>query len=177
MDKLSGIRYTTLPADSPYVKPFRMYYTQNGIEKSWDMLKVHDSVAIIILNKTRNKLVMVRQFRPGKYSVHIHTHSHQWDNTLNLSTPLHFTYDSMSPFSHSFSAVYHSIVSSDPDYDSATPQSLFEKYPPSLAFTNELCAGIVDKSKSLIEIAHEEIVEECGYNVPIDRIELVMNYR
>lgn len=66
MDKLTGFRYTPLPADSPYVKPFRMYYTQNGMEKSWDMLKVHDSVAIIILNKTRNKLVMVRQFRPGK---------------------------------------------------------------------------------------------------------------
>lgn len=52
-----------------------------------------------------------------------------------------------------------------------------EKYPPRLAFTNELCAGIVDKSKSLIEIAHEEILEECGYNVPIERIELVMSYR
>lgn len=77
MDKLSGIRYTTLPADSPYVKPFRMYYTQNGIEKSWDMLKVHDSVAIIILNKTRNKLVMVRQFRPGKYSIHTHIHTNE----------------------------------------------------------------------------------------------------
>lgn len=44
-------------------------------------------------------------------------------------------------------------------------------------FAAELCAGIVDKSKSLIEIAHEEIVEECGYNVPIERIELVMSYR
>jgi 8-oxo-dGTP pyrophosphatase MutT (NUDIX family) len=33
------------------------------------------------------------------------------------------------------------------------------------AFTTELCAGIVDKSKSLEEIACEEILEECGYNV------------
>lgn len=52
-----------------------------------------------------------------------------------------------------------------------------EKYPVSLAFTNELCAGIVDKSKPLIEIAKEEILEECGYNVPVERIELVMTYR
>lgn len=65
MDNITEIRYTPLPADSPYVKPFRMYYVQNGKEKSWDLLKVHDSVAIIILNKTRNTLVLVRQFRPG----------------------------------------------------------------------------------------------------------------
>lgn len=43
-----------------------MYYVQNGKEKNWDLLKVHDSVSIIILNKTRNKLVFVKQFRPGE---------------------------------------------------------------------------------------------------------------
>lgn len=32
-------------------------------------------------------------------------------------------------------------------------------------FTYELCAGIVDKNKSLEEIAKEEILEECGYEV------------
>lgn len=68
MDKITGFHIADLPADSPYVKPFRMYYIQNGKEKSWDMLKVHDSVAIIILNKTRNTLVLVRQFRPGEYT-------------------------------------------------------------------------------------------------------------
>lgn len=65
MEKVTDFKYTDLPEDSPYVKPFRMYYVQNGKEKSWDLLKVHDSVAIIILNKTRNNLVLVRQFRPG----------------------------------------------------------------------------------------------------------------
>lgn len=59
----------------------------------------------------------------------------------------------------------------------ASPQILLEKYPVSLACTIELCAGIVDKTKSLIEIAREEILEECGYNVPVERIELVMTYR
>jgi UDP-sugar diphosphatase len=33
------------------------------------------------------------------------------------------------------------------------------------AFTTELCAGIVDKSKSLEEIACEEVMEECGYSI------------
>lgn len=163
MDKVTEFHCTTLPADSPYVKPFRMYYTQNGVEKSWDMLKVHDSVAIIILNKTRNTLVLVRQFRPGK-------------NTANSPRKCH-------PFvpywfvNLSVSAVYHSIISADPDYENASPESLLAKYPASLAITIELCAGIVDKSKSLVEIAKEEILEECGYNVPIERIDLVSIYR
>ncbi|MCF6205492.1 MAG: NUDIX domain-containing protein [Sulfurovum sp.] len=39
--------------------------------------------------------------------------------------------------------------------------------------TVELCAGIVDKDLSLIQIAVEEIEEECGYQVPLDAIERV----
>lgn len=72
MDNITSIRYTKLPEDSPYVKPFRMYYVQNGKEKNWDLLQVHDSVAVIILNKTRNNLVFVRQFRPGKFHLIIY---------------------------------------------------------------------------------------------------------
>lgn len=162
MNKISGFRYTPLPEDSPYVKPFRMYYIQDGKEKSWDMLKVHDSVAIIIFNKTRNNLVLVRQFRPGNGQMKCH-----FCNCSNSSVYFLFI----------FTAVYHAIISSDPNHKTASPESLMEKYPVSLAITNELCAGIVDKSKPLIEIAKEEILEECGYNVPVERIELVMSYR
>lgn len=39
--------------------------------------------------------------------------------------------------------------------------------------TVELCAGIVDKDLSLVEIASEEITEECGYLVPIEQIERI----
>lgn len=52
-----------------------------------------------------------------------------------------------------------------------------KKYPANLGITLELCAGIVDKSLPLKEIAKEEILEECGYNVPIDRIEEIITYR
>jgi len=38
-------------------------------------------------------------------------------------------------------------------------------------YTYELCAGLVDKEKSLVQIAKEEILEECGYEVSIDKIE------
>lgn len=53
----------------------------------------------------------------------------------------------------------------------------FKKYPQSLGITLELCAGIVDKSKPFIEIAKEEVLEECGYDVPLDKIEEIMTYR
>lgn len=65
MDDISDVYYGPLPADSPYVKPFRFHFTQNGKKKSWDLLKVHDSVSVVIWNVTRQKLVLVKQFRPG----------------------------------------------------------------------------------------------------------------
>jgi UDP-sugar diphosphatase len=40
-------------------------------------------------------------------------------------------------------------------------------------YTYELCAGLCDKDKSNIEIAKEEILEECGYDVGIDRIKKI----
>lgn len=42
--------------------------------------------------------------------------------------------------------------------------------------TYELCAGIVDKEKSLEQIAKEEIDEECGYDVPLEKIEKISSF-
>ncbi len=42
--------------------------------------------------------------------------------------------------------------------------------------TVELCAGIVDKDMSLEQIAKEEILEECGYDVPIENIEKITSF-
>jgi UDP-sugar diphosphatase len=41
------------------------------------------------------------------------------------------------------------------------------------AFACELCAGLVDKRLSLAEIAKEEVLEECGYDVPLEQIRKV----
>lgn len=135
MENITKVWLGPLPADSPYVKPSRMYYVQNGVEKNWDLLKVHDSVAIVLFNTTRQKLVFVRQFRP---------------------------------------AVFHGIIT--------TAKGSFDEvdlkaFPPAIGVTLELCAGIVDKSMSWEEIAREEVLEECGYDVPVERIERVMEYR
>jgi len=101
---------------SEFIKPKRIRYTQEGQTKMWDMVEVHDSVAIILYHEERQALVIVRQFRPPVY-----------------------------------------LKNND-------------------GFTYELCAGIVDKDKSLVEIAHEEILEECGYHVPLEKIEKVTSF-
>ncbi|MDR1284587.1 MAG: NUDIX domain-containing protein [Campylobacteraceae bacterium] len=40
-------------------------------------------------------------------------------------------------------------------------------------FTYEMCAGILDKNKSLKQTMKEEILEECGYDVAIENIEKI----
>ena len=89
-------------------------YIQNGIKKSWEVVKAHDSVAILIYHKEHKSFVLVQQFRPAVY--------------------MGGTQDGI---------------------------------------TVELCAGIVDKNLTLVEIAMEEIEEECGYAVPLENIERI----
>ena len=43
-------------------------------------------------------------------------------------------------------------------------------------FTYELCAGIVDKELSLVEIAQEEIIEETGFQVSCARIKKITSF-
>jgi UDP-sugar diphosphatase len=75
---------------------------------------------------------------------------------------------------HSLSAVYYNSI---PAHDRLNTIEV-DKYPASLGITLELCAGIVDKSKSLAEIAAEEMLEECGYKIDtIDRLEPVIQFR
>lgn len=41
----------------------------------------------------------------------------------------------------------------------------------------ECCAGLIDKDLPIVQIAKEEILEELGYEVPIDRLIPVKNYK
>lgn len=108
---------TIVPCEnSAFVKPKRMHYFQNGVSKIWDMVEVHDSVAILLYHEEHESLIVVRQFRPPVY-----------------------------------------LKNGD-------------------GYTYELCAGIVDKDKTLAEIAHEEILEECGYNIPLERLERITSF-
>ena len=42
--------------------------------------------------------------------------------------------------------------------------------------TVELCAGMVDKKLSLVDIAREEIEEECGYSIASEKIEKITSF-
>lgn len=167
MDKITGFRFTSLPADAFDAKSLRMYYTRNGVERKWDLIKVPDTVVMIILNKTRNTLVMVQKFQPGNPT--------KSQKTLKQSLVLKMTI--FSRIVLFVTVMYHALISKDPNFEISSPESLLEKYPVSEAITHELCGGTVDKSKPIIHIINEKILEQCGYNVPVDRIELVMTYR
>ena len=48
---------------------------------------------------------------------------------------------------------------------------------PQVGVSYELCAGIVDKKKSLAEIAKEEVLEETGYAVSVENLEPIFSTR
>ncbi|XP_014447725.1 uridine diphosphate glucose pyrophosphatase isoform X1 [Tupaia chinensis] len=41
---------------------------QNGTQKSWDFMKTHDSVTVLMFDSSRRSLVLVKQFRPAVYA-------------------------------------------------------------------------------------------------------------
>ena len=42
--------------------------------------------------------------------------------------------------------------------------------------TLEQCAGIMDKSGDWSTTAQEEVLEECGYKVPVERLQRIVSY-
>lgn len=100
-----------------FVKPMRINYVLNGKSLSWEAVKSHDSVAILLYDHSSDSFVLVKQFRPPVY--------------VNDKQHLH---------------------------------------------TYELCAGIIDKSCSVEQIAKEEVDEECGYDIAVDRIEKITSF-
>ncbi|ALC46400.1 CG42814, partial [Drosophila busckii] len=133
---ITRVWFSALPKDSPWIKPCRLHYVENGKQKCRDMIKILDSVMVLLYNASREKLIFVRQFRP---------------------------------------AVYQSLIMANMDLPKGDIDLI--KFPPQLGITIEPCAGMVDKDKSLAEIAREEVLEECGYDVPADRLELIYKYR
>ncbi|XP_063097315.1 uridine diphosphate glucose pyrophosphatase NUDT14 isoform X1 [Cavia porcellus] len=67
MERIEGAAVGPCPS-SIYLCPLRLHYRQNGAQKSWDFMKTHDSVAILLFNSSRKSLVLVRQFRPAVYA-------------------------------------------------------------------------------------------------------------
>lgn len=58
--------------DSLYVNPRRMLYRENGISRSWDFLQSLDSVAIVLYHRSKDSLLLVKQFRPAVFVRSLH---------------------------------------------------------------------------------------------------------
>jgi UDP-sugar diphosphatase len=53
--------------DSKFVTTSLATYRQNGVEKSWEIVEAHDSVAVLIYHTSKDAFVLVKQFRPAVY--------------------------------------------------------------------------------------------------------------
>ncbi|XP_020811170.1 uridine diphosphate glucose pyrophosphatase [Drosophila serrata] len=73
-------------------------------------------------------------------------------------------------------SVYHGICTGS-NVQVSEGEADLERFPPEMGVTLELCGGAVDKDKSLAEIAQEEVLEECGYKVPVESLKHVFDYR
>merc|ERR1712110_1023075 len=51
-----------------------------------------------------------------------------------------------------------------------------DSVPGKIGITLELCAGIIDKNLSEIEIAREEVKEECGYHAPLEAFTKIITF-
>uniref|UniRef100_A0A8C7KEC2 Uridine diphosphate glucose pyrophosphatase NUDT14 n=1 Tax=Oncorhynchus kisutch TaxID=8019 RepID=A0A8C7KEC2_ONCKI len=104
------------------------------------------AVSVLIFNTTSHCFILVKQFRPGK-------------------TPY-------SPF------LLDQSNHTPQEEAVATAGGVKTHQPPgSAGMTYELCAGLVDKADlSLEEIAKQEVLEECGYDVPVAKLRRITSY-
>ncbi|QKF73161.1 Nudix-type nucleoside diphosphatase, YffH/AdpP family [Aliarcobacter faecis] len=103
--------------ETNYIKPIKVKFTQNGVRKTWEAVRSHDSVSILLYHTQKKAFLLVKQFRIPVYL-----------NDENIK------------------------------------------------FTFELCAGLVDKDKTIEEIAIEEIDEECGYKVDLQDLKKITSF-
>lgn len=133
MEQISDV-YIADYTHTIYTKPATIHYIQNNKPLERGIFEERNGVLIIIYNKTRNVLVLVKQFRPSVY----------------------------------FSCV--SVKDRRGKIDTS-------KYPASLGVTLEFCAGLEDKNVPSIQIAKEEVLEECGYDVPLECLEKINTFK
>ncbi|XP_037100585.1 uridine diphosphate glucose pyrophosphatase NUDT14 [Syngnathus acus] len=162
MEEINNIEVVPC-TDSDYLKPFRVHYNQNGTKKSWDFMQTHDSVSVLLFNTTSHCFVLVKQFRPAVYMC-------EWERSkTQASQATEKTEEGATEASDSESR--EGQADTEVGGSSALP-------PVAMGITYELCAGLVDKPNlSLEEIARQEVLEECGYDVPASKLKRITSYR
>ncbi|XP_031717586.1 uridine diphosphate glucose pyrophosphatase NUDT14 [Anarrhichthys ocellatus] len=164
MEEINNVEVTPC-TESDYLKPFRVHYNQNGTKKSWDFMRTHDSVSVLIFNTSSHCFVLVKQFRPAVYMC-------EWERAK--TQPPQSAEKTEEGASEAAAPVPES-----PEGQSASEGESSSQWPPASAgVTYELCAGLVDKPDlSLEEIARQEVLEECGYDVPASKLKRITSYR
>ncbi|KAL6095717.1 nudt14 [Pungitius sinensis] len=168
MEEINTIEVTPC-TESDYLKPFRVHYNQNGTKKSWDFMRTHDSVSVLIFNTSSHCFVLVKQFRPAVFMS-------EWERAKTQPPqPAEKTEEGESE-----AAAAAAAPAPEPqEGQSASEEESSSQWPPASAgVTYELCAGLVDKPNlSLEEIARQEVLEECGYDVPASKLKRITSYR
>jgi hypothetical protein len=142
-----------------------------GRQRRWDMVSSHSSVGIVLYHTSLDALLLVRQFRPAvsicrpplhallndRHATTLHADQIQcgydpWaqQDTQGLSGVNMHACSSQDCTTHVMQQVYASRWRQATEDGRPQP-------PLSAGFTYELCAGIIDKSKSLEDIAREEV--------------------
>ncbi|XP_056151008.1 uridine diphosphate glucose pyrophosphatase NUDT14 [Lampris incognitus] len=152
-------------AGSNYLKPFTVHYSQNGTKKSWDFMRTHDSVSVLIFNTTSHCFVLVKQFRPAVYMC-------EWERTKPQPPE-------PAEQAEGVAAAAKAAAAESQEGQTVSERGSSSPQPPASAgVTYELCAGLVDKPNlSLEEIARQEVLEECGYDVPASKLRRITSYR
>ncbi len=109
--------------------------------KYWEMIKGHDSVHAMIVDRQTEEVIIVKQVRIPM-----------------LATMIKEATEMAKKYGISDEALEAKI-------ESITGECY------------EACAGLVDKDADIDQIVKEEILEECGYDVPLESIELVKSLR
>ncbi|XP_041832335.1 uridine diphosphate glucose pyrophosphatase NUDT14 [Melanotaenia boesemani] len=162
MEEINNIEVVPC-TESNYLKPFRVNYNQNGTKKSWDFMRTHDSVSVLIFNTTSHCFVLVKQFRPAVYMC-------EWEKA-KMQPP--------QADEKTAEGAAEASASEPQEGQSASAGESSSQWPPASAgVTYELCAGLVDKPDlPLEEIARQEVLEECGYDVPASKLKRITSYR
>ncbi|ASM35518.1 NUDIX domain-containing protein [Campylobacter sputorum subsp. bubulus] len=60
---ITNFKITSLKSDK-FIKLFSVEFTQNGVNRTWDCIDIHDSVSVLLYHKSKNAFLLVKQFRP-----------------------------------------------------------------------------------------------------------------
>ncbi|KAM4522186.1 uridine diphosphate glucose pyrophosphatase NUDT14 [Odontesthes bonariensis] len=162
MEEINNIEVVPC-TESNYLTPFRVHYNQNGTKKSWDFMRTHDSVSVLIFNTSSHCFVLVKQFRPAVYMC-------EWEKAK--------TQPPKAAEKTEEGAAEAAAPESQESQSASEGESSSQWPPASAGVTYELCAGLVDKPNlPLEEIARQEVLEECGYDVPASKLKRITSYR